>query len=535
MRRESPAEPAKKHKGSFSYERWFNYQVTKYVRILPRPAEVQGQPLSIYSQRQGAHSMIHKIKLTLGLVEWCQPGEPSRTAYNKRSNNIFLRLQDEPIPSTSTFDETFVLPLLQRVGTPDDTPLYSEDSAYLHFFVKEFPRLLSVDHIFPNALGRLLGLTVGNPVLWHSMLALSSSLADKIVGRTASRTFFHLQQALPLIQSAIQNMTISGSHIYAVFLLAYLSLCRGEIGSAGRHLDGLYLMLEHRAKTQTQEDPFVNAFRRLAIRMDNVRGFTGRTPVFPTHTLAPMKPHREWLSQLMEPDKLGALDWALAEFEMEDLANKMIHLNLRARMLRASPNYNPATDDQELMFRAEVLLNELHHWKMKPIFMATEADENLSRLASLGQDLTPTFLNYPPLPFKNVLYAGLLIMMYRLQILGSLIIHPELGANPPKRLEIAINLCRTYASYKALRHPIPSNMIMPLAYVGFVFSDKIHSRGSPSGILLTVEFEWTCEQLMNMDQQSGLAAASLTAQTLRTIWQTPTLPFWDIFFQKGET
>ena len=397
--------------------------------------------------------------------------------YNKPSTNIFLRLQNERIPSTSEDDKTYELPLIQAIGAPDDTPLYTVDSPYLHFFVSEFPSILSVDHLFPNALGRILGMTIGNPVLWHSVLAVSSFLADKIVGRPASRTYIHLHHSLPLIQSAIQHDTINDSHIAAVFFLAYLNLASGEIASAGRHLDGLILMLERRGATVPEDDPLINAIRRLTIRLDNVRGTTGRNLGFPTHKLETGVSHYEWLIKLMQPDKLSAIDWAIAEFELEDLANQLIHLNLRAKALRSSPTHNPETDEHELLFRAEVLKNELRRWRLRPILMAAEADENLSRLACLGQTSTPTFLDYPPLQFKNIVYASLLIMYYRLEILGSLVIRPELGPEPPERLEAAVNLCRTLASYKSLRQKVPALMVVPLTLAGFVLGETSHPQG----------------------------------------------------------
>ena len=408
--------------------------------------------------------------------EWCGPVQPSDAVYNRRSTNLFLRLQDEPIPEDSNDDEENVqLPLIQAVGMPDDTPLYSMDSPYLHFFVSELPSLMSIDHLFPNAMSRILGMTIGNPVLWHSVLALSSFLADKVVGRPTARTYLHLQRSLPLIQSAIQNGTINDSHIVAVFLLAYYNLATGEVASAGRHLDGLILLLEQRGAT---DDPLINAIRRLSIRLDNARGATDRSLAYSPHNLQTSVPHREWLIKLVDPSKPQIIDWALAEFELEDLANQFLHLNGRARKLRASPTHNPDTDEHELLFRAEILLNELQRWKLRPIFMAAEADENLSRLASLGQEVGPTFLHYPPLPFKNVLYASLMIQYYRLQILGSLIIRPLLGPEPPQRLEAAVNLCRTFASYKSLRVKIPSSMVIPMALAGFVLGGMTHSQGN---------------------------------------------------------
>jgi Fungal specific transcription factor domain len=397
--------------------------------------------------------------------------------YNNPSTNVFLQLQNEPIPSTAEDDETYELPLIQAIGAPDDTPLYNVDSPYLHFFVLEFPSILSVDHLFPSALGRILGMTIGNPALWHSVLALSSFLTDKIVGRPASRTYIHLHHSLPLIQSAIQHNTMNDSHIAAVFFLAYLNLASGEIASAGRHLDGLILMLERRGATVPEDDPLINAIRRLTIRLDNVRGMTGRNLGFPTNKLEMGVSHHEWLMKLMLPDKLNTIDWAIAEFELEDLANQLIHLHLRARALRSSPTHNPETDEHELLFRAEVLKNELRRWRLRPILLAAEADENLLRLVGLGQTSTPAFLDYPPLQFKNMVYASLLIMYYRLEILGSLVIRPELGPEPPQRLEAAVNLCRTFASYKAIRQKVPSLMVLPLALAGFVLGETSHPQG----------------------------------------------------------
>lgn len=320
-------------------------------------------------------------------------------------------------------------------------------------------------------------MTIGNSALWHSVLAASSFLADKILGRPASRTFIHLHHSLELIQSAIHNGTINDSHIIAVFFLAYLNLATGEIASAGRHLDGLILMLEQRGAANPDNDPLINAIQRLAIRLDNVRGVTGRALAFPTHKLRTGISHREWLVKLIEPENPNAVEWATAEFELEDIAHQMIRLNLHARSLRSLLTHNPATDENELLFRAEVLLNELQRWKLRPILMASEADENLSRLANIGQINVPSFLNYPPLPFKNAVYASIMIMYYRLQILGSLVTRPEPGPDPPQRLEAAINLCRTYASYKALREKIASVMVLPLTLAGFVLGETSHPEG----------------------------------------------------------
>jgi len=404
--------------------------------------------------------------------------------YNEPAKNIFLQLQDEPLPSKSKDDETYELPPIPVIGAPDDTLLLTVDSSYLHFFIQELPSVLFVDHLFPNALARILGMTLGNPALWHSILAVSSFLADKVVGRPISRMYVHLHHALTLIQSAIKEDAINDTHIVAVFLLAYLTLTTGEVTSAGRHLDGLQLMLEQRAATADENDPLINAIRRLSIRLDNVRGATGRELAFATQEPATRISDHEWLARLIERDRLPMAEWAIAEFELEDLANQMVHLHLRARNLRSSLTYNPATDEHELMFRIEVLLNDLRRWKLRPIFMAAEASEHIARLASLGGEnlMTPGFLHYSPLVFRNPVYASLLIMYHRLELLGSLIIRPQVGPDPVERLDTAVTLCRTYASFKALREKIPSVMVIPLALAGFVLGETTHPQGISSSL-----------------------------------------------------
>ena len=403
----------------------------------------------------------------------------SESVYSAPSANIFLRIQDEPISSTSEDNESYELPLIPSIGTPDDTPIYAIDSRYLHYFVQELPTLLSIDYLFPSAIGCILGMTLGNPALWHAVLALSSYLADTIEGRSTSQTYIHLEHSLPLIQSAISNLTIDDSHIAAVFCLAYLCFATGEIATAGRHLDGLILMLEHRAVTQTGDDPLVNAIRRIAIRLDNVRAATGRALTFPTHKLETKVPNREWLAKLIEPDKLNAMDWALAEFDLEDLANQILHLLHRARTLRASPTHNPDTDEHELLFRADVILDQLRKWKLKPILMAAKAEENLSSLSCFSNDSRATFLGFPPLQYTNFVYAKLMILYYRLEILASLLIYPQIGPEPVERLEAAIMLCRTYAWYKALQPRISSVMVIPIAYAGLVLGEPNHPEGCP--------------------------------------------------------
>jgi len=402
------------------------------------------------------------------------------TVFNTASTNIFLRIQDEPIPSKSEDNDSNELPLIKPIGTPADTPVYAVDPRYLHYFLQELPTILSIDYLFPNVLICILGMTMGNPALWHAVLALSSYLADTVAGRPTATTYLHLEKSLPLIQLAISTLTIDDSHIAAVFCLTYLSLASGEIASAGRHLDGLILMLEHRDSTQTGENPLVNAIRRMAVRFDNVRAATGRELAFHSHKLDTTISRREWLPKLLDPDKLDVIEWALAEFELEDLANQVLHLNQRARNMRASATHNPETDEHELLFRADVLLDQLRKWRLRPILKAAETEQNISELDTPINEPPPTFLNYPSLRITNFIYAKLIILYYRLLIIASFVIYPQIGPQPVERQEAAIALCQHYVAYKALRPRISSVVVLPLAFAGFVLGPIEHPQGIAS-------------------------------------------------------
>ena len=100
-----------------------------------------------------------KVKLISGAQgEWCHPTQPSMAVYNEPKTNVFLQLQNEPIPSTPEDDETYELPLIQAIGAPDDTPLYAVDSSYLHFFVSELPSIIVHRPLIPQCAG---------PHSWH--------------------------------------------------------------------------------------------------------------------------------------------------------------------------------------------------------------------------------------------------------------------------------------------------------------------------------------------------------------------------------
>jgi len=52
---------------------------------------------------------------------------------------------------------------------------------------------------------------------------------------------------------------------------------------------------------------------------------------------------------------------------------------------------------------------------------------------------------------------------------------------------------------------------------------------------LIVEYEWICKELTEIERTSGLTAAAMAANALRTIWQNPLMPFWEMWFEQTDS
>lgn len=369
----------------------------------------------------------------------------------------------------------FKFGMTQAIRASEDMRLFAGDASYPDFFVLKIPAILGVEHLFPNMAGRILGMSIGNPALWHSILALSSFLVDNTVGRSPSQIFIHLHYSLRLLQCAIQSEDINDSHIVAVLLLSYLNLAMGEFTSTGRHLDGLRLMLERRGRT---DDPILNAIRRIAIRLDNTRGIVRWSLTFPIQNANTGDSDSEWLAKYFEPDRIDAIEWALAEFELENILNQMIHLNIHARSLRLQLMHQSVEKSEDIHSLTRSLLSQLQEWRARPIIRIAEADEIHARATSEGECSSPSFPYGPSFPLKNLIYGRLLIMFYRVQIMGSMILRPKPGPDPPERLEAALSLCQTFASYRVSCQIIPTSMVLPLLFAGLVLGKNNHPQGT---------------------------------------------------------
>src|SRR5271170_6750513 len=149
-----------------------------------------------------------------------------------------MRLQKRPIQNY-TGAPMKEIQFGKPVPPPDDMEILPIDSRYLTYFVTEIPVILGADRFFPTAITTILKQSVNQPILRHSILALSSWMADNQQGRPPVYTLRLLQRILPGIQKAIHDLSITTTHILSVSFLSWLSLMTGDLYTAHRHLKGM--------------------------------------------------------------------------------------------------------------------------------------------------------------------------------------------------------------------------------------------------------------------------------------------------------
>jgi Fungal specific transcription factor domain len=414
------------------------------------------------------------------------------------------------------------LPVVRTLPIPDDYLVDPEDSHYLRFFVLEMPRVLPYARLFPTAVGEVFYNGIHHTALRHSILSLSSFMADRRAKRPATRAYQHLQKSLRLLQDAISNGNIDDGVLYAVFLMVYFNIVNSDHASSRRHLQGLQSLLDYRQRqvaaertlTTNMGQPLVMPaltmlIRRMAMRLDFVLAiFYARKPIFP-HT---EENYRSWIPLAADKNIPDAADWAIAEFALNDILHRAAHLSYQATEMRKAPTYT-TLDELIIAHGSEELTSDLGIWRTRRIIQNAELTEQIA-----FQKLTPEqkamddvpnrFLHYRPLHIENSFYALLLNQYRSAQLYISLIIHPEQGPKPPDRFECAVDICRTHAALTSLpqKDTTMATEIWALYLAGFGFG-----RSYP------MECGWIKEQLADIDRQEGYPSAKSASDFLSSI------------------
>jgi hypothetical protein len=364
------------------------------------------------------------------------------------------------------------------------------DANYLHFFVLEAPMLLLFTHHFPSVRSAVLELAAQNKPTLQSILAVSAQHADMLAGRKPTRALIHLSKCLPEIQNALTTLDINEGHITAVYGLTRVYYARRERATARKHLHGLYLMLESyqhgpldnspdsmsSPRSPRRPSPLMMFLWRVAIQMDIASGSRGQALVFPPTTQNQDDFHRVWISRIASQD---STEWALAEFALDDLHHRTLHLEKHAIRIRSSPQYDPVPDEEQIRLGVEKLWCLHHVWKTRNVVCQAERIEDMA-LQQWSSDDTPIFLMYgPPLKFKNEYFARMLMYHTERIIQIDLIELPNLERPSERRIKAAIELCRIIAGVgKLFGGTGIGQYFHALNNAGMVFNPHIYPDGN---------------------------------------------------------
>jgi len=428
---------------------------------------------------------------------WRKPNPSFEPVYGNCAKNIFLRLQRRELADYSQ-EPIKQIQFLKDVPPPDDLEILPTDSKYFTYFVSEVPKVLGTVRFFPSAIASIFKQSINQPVLRHSILAVSSWIADNTSGRSTVNTHQYLGRVLPRIQAAIYESTITTADIISVSFLAWLAFMSDDLHLTQRHLKGLFLMfletghVNLNGDPKDNPDPLLMFLYRLSIKLDNNLAYRNFPLAFPPigdhHAI-----HQQWLPHFISSKE--EIEDCLASFKLDDFANQISHLHRRPKA--------------EIVRRGSVIATELADWLTLPAAVRHRPWTAFDR-DSASQKL---FLNHPPYPVEDGLWAADLLIHASLGIHLSIEMTGELGPRPLSRCEAAIQVCRIHGAIGTNTSVVGktgnSRTLHALWLAGLVFNPN--SSGS-------LAFQWVVNELLEADRDEGYRAPSKFADALREIW-----------------
>jgi len=430
---------------------------------------------------------------------WRKPNASFEPVYDNCAKNIFMKLQRREITDYSQ-EPIRQIQFLMDLAPPDDLEVLPIDSKYFTYFISEVPKVLRADRFFRTAATSIFNQSINEPVLRHSILAVSSWIVDDVSGRSTVYPHQHLQRVLPRIRTAIYQSTITRADIISVSFLAWLAFMSDDFHLTQRHLKGLFLMfLEHghldlNGDPKDNPDPLLMCLYRLAIKLDNNLAYMNFPLAFPPlgdHTAL----HRQWLPHFIGNQE--DMEDCLASFKLDDFTNQIAHLHRRP--------------EPEIVRRGSVIATELAEWLTLPAVVRHESTASLDP-SSDSQNL---FLNHPPYPVDDRQWAEDLLIHAALQIHLSIEMTGELGPCPLGRCEAAVQVCRIHGAIGTKICDVGTTghgkTLSSLFLAGLVFDPQSYATGS-------LAFQWVVNELFEADRDKGYRHASRLADALREIW-----------------
>src|SRR5437762_3072668 len=190
----------------------------------------------------------------------------------------------------------------------------------------------------------------------------------------------------------------------------------GELASTRRHLEGLRMLLQryHVTSGEFRLDmpPELMFIWRMAIRMDHQWALGDQDAIFPL-VAKHDDTRRRWVQKLVDYSHPEMVEWALAQFALDDLLTRAIAINKRAIQLRSTSNTDDELTESAIRRETHKLLQEHQLWNERPCVKAaieqTMADQSMIEENGELWDETEAirFLHYPPLKISNKLYGAI--------------------------------------------------------------------------------------------------------------------------------
>jgi len=373
----------------------------------------------------------------------------------------------------------------RSMRVPEDFFLDPGDSLYLQFFIEEFHEVFDLGIMDgTRPLWNLLSRALEHLPLRYTLIAVSAWLYDGIAGRSRERSVANLRKAIPMIQSAVTATALDDGHGFAVFLLAYLSVVRGDVNGISLHIGGFYRILRYCNVLKEDGSPNVShsalsmCLWRIAVRTDNIIGFIIQRASFPA-TSVPDSFHHSWVKEFDNPDRSDTVEWAAAQFALDDLGNKAVHLGVRSITIQREIQRGNGDGIEELNVELDMafLVRDLEAWKRRRVLREAESRERARRAALPSVSPPIRFLDYEPLTFADESYAIMLVQYFTIRIQLSLVANPQIGPYPAERHMFAVELCRVYAAIGGLRKPGLSGLLVGLFFAGLALTDKTYPLG----------------------------------------------------------
>ena len=443
---------------------------------IPEPQSIEGRPLE----------------------KWDDANPMRLPVYSSMSNNIFLKMQSQPLlggdPEDEEMEDQQSPILYMSLPSPDDLPT---DDNMAYFLSSRMDTFLGFQDCFSSAYKSMYLISATNRALRHVLFAFVKYLNASDRALLASQCNMHLSRAIPQLQHALTFLNFDEGHILAVPLLAYLAFWWRKPDVAKAHLKGFYKMLLHAQYLEQDKHGKVSVSPRMpslmllmwrvAVRLDHYFGFMRPDG----ETLPPINStpgsSRRYITDFIDPMATEWTDWLTIMDDLEDLRNLAVHYNRRTATVRQSKTYTPDEAQHYIIQASQKIIRKLR-----------QSDVSINEAATMyNAAFQPHFepVTSFALPAKQFLPSPSIVSTWHHRFIEATIAnratlihvtitsHPKAGPDPPERLQAAVEICSAVATLKD-RMPFAlqgrGSFLEALLFAGFAFCSPEFALGIAS-------------------------------------------------------